>query len=160
MSFIRWLDKNLEYFFLAALLIVMTILSFANVIMRYFLHNSIYWSDEICCYCLALSAFFCLPCSIRYRSAIKVDTFVALLPGKLQKVFVIVSDIIMIGFLTICVKGGIDVAMNAAKIAQKSPALQIPVEYLYSTMTFCFVLAIFRSVQAIVLDLKGTKEAR
>ena len=158
MSFIKWLDKNFEYFCLAALLVVMTVLSFTNVIMRYCLLSPIYWSDEVCCYCLALSAFFCLPCSIRYRSAIRVDTFVALLPKAVQKVFNVVCDVIMIAFLGICVKGGIDVAASAAKIAQKSPALQIPVEYLYHIMTFCFVLAIVRSIQVIVLEFKKKKE--
>ena len=56
MSFLRKLDKNFEFVFLAGLLIIMTVLSFANVVMRYFFKAPIFWSDEICCYCLALRA--------------------------------------------------------------------------------------------------------
>ncbi|MBR1407444.1 MAG: TRAP transporter small permease [Clostridia bacterium] len=137
----------------------MTVLSFANVVMRYCFKAPIFWSDEVCCYCLALSAFFCLPASIRYRTAIRVDTLTAVLPRSVQKVLQIICDVIMIVFLAICVKGGIDVAANAAKIAQKSPALQIPVSLLYMIMTFCFLLAIFRSVQVIWLSMKE-KEAK
>jgi len=153
-SILKKLDKNFEFICLAVLLAIMTVLSFANVVMRYCCRAPIFWSDEVCCYCLALSAFFCLPASIRYRTAIRVDTLTAVLPRSVQKVLQIVCDVIMIVFLAICVKGGIDVAANAAKIAQKSPALQIPVSFLYVIMTFCFLLAIFRSVQVIWLSLK------
>ena len=147
---LRKLDKNFEFICLAVLLAVMTVLSFANVVMRYFFRNPIFWSDEVCCYCLALSAFLCLPCSIRMRSAIRVDTFVALLPKGVQKFFAVICDVLMIIFLGVCVKGGLDVAANAARISQKSPALQIPVAYIYYFMTFCFALAILRSVQSIL----------
>lgn len=159
MSILKKLDKNFEFICLAVLLAIMTVLSFANVVMRYCFKAPIFWSDEVCCYCLALSAFFCLPASIRYRTAIRVDTLTAVLPRSVQKVLQIICDVIMIVFLAICVKGGIDVAANAAKIAQKSPALQIPVSLLYMIMTFCFLLAIFRSVQVIWLSMKE-KEAK
>ena len=159
MSILKKLDKNFEFICLAVLLAIMTVLSFANVVMRYCFKAPICWSDEVCCYCLALSAFFCLPASIRYRTAIRVDSLTAVLPRSVQKVLQIICDVIMIVFLAICVKGGIDVAANAAKIAQKSPALQIPVSLLYMIMTFCFLLAIFRSVQVIWLSMKE-KEAK
>ena len=154
MSFLKKLDKNFEFVCLAVLLAVMTVLSFANVVMRYCFRAPIYWSDEVCCFCLALSAFFCLPASIRCRTAIRVDTLTAVLPRGVQRVLQVVCDVVMIVFLGICVKGGLDVEANAAKIAQKSPALQIPVSSLYLVMTFCFLLAIFRSVQVIWLSFK------
>lgn len=158
MSFIKWLDKNFEYFCLAVFLVIMTVLSFANVIMRYFFHNALSWSDEVCCYCLALSAFFCLSCSIRHRSAIRVDTFTTMLPEKVQKILNHICNVIMILFLILCVKGGLDVAGNAAEINQKSPALQVPVAWFYYLMTFCFALSIVRTVQVIIQDIRGVKE--
>lgn len=158
MSFVKWLDKNLEYFCLAVFLVIMTVLSFTNVIMRYFFHNALSWSDEVCCYCLALSAFFCLSCSIRHHSAIRVDTLTSMLPEKVQKVLNYVCNVIMILFIVLCVKGGLDVAANAAKINQKSPALQVPVAWFYYVMTFCFVLSIIRCVQVIIQDIRGVKE--
>lgn len=158
MAFLKKLDKNFELVCLAILLMIMTVLSFANVVMRYCFKAPIFWSDEVCCFCLALSAFFCLPYSIRWRTAIKVDTLTATLPKAVQKILQVVCDLIMLAFLGICVKGGIDVAANAAKIAQKSPALQIPVNILYGVMTFCFILAIFRTLQVLYLEFFGKKE--
>ena len=158
MTFLKKLDKNFELICLAILLMIMTVLSFANVVMRYCFKAPIYWSDEVCCFCLALSAFFCLPYSIRWRTAIKVDTLTAALPKIVQKILQVICDLIMLVFLGICVKGGIDLVGNAAKIAQKSPALQIPVNILYSVMTFCFILAIFRTLQVLALEYICKKE--
>ena len=160
MSFLKKLDKNFELVCLAILLMIMTVLSFANVVMRYCFKSPIYWSDEVCCFCLALSAFFCLPYSIRWRTAIRVDTFSSMLPKVAQRILQVVCDVIMLAFLGICVKGGIDLVGNAAKIAQKSQALQIPVHILYGVMTFCFVLAIFRTVQVLYLEFTAKKEAK
>lgn len=157
-SFLKKLDKNFELVCLAILLMIMTVLSFTNVVMRYCFKAPIYWSDEVCCFSLALSAFFCLPYSIRWRTAIRVDTFASAMPKGVQRVLQLVCDVIMLVFLGLCVKGGIDVAGNAARISQKSPALQIPVSFLYSVMTFCFILAIFRTVQVMYLEIAAKKK--
>jgi TRAP-type C4-dicarboxylate transport system permease small subunit len=157
-SIIKWLDKNLEYICLAVLLIVMTVLSFTNVVLRYCFQSALSWSDEVCCYCLALSAFASLPCSIRYRTAIRVDTLVTVLPQRVKKILSLVCDVIMVVFLGVCIKGGVDVALNSASINQKSPALQIPVVWLYGVMTFFFALSILRTVEVVIKDLKGKQE--
>ena len=106
MSFLKWLDKNFEYVCLAFFLVIMTVLSFANVILRYCFKSPLGWSDEICCYCLALSAFFCLSCSIRHRSAIRVDTLTVMLPKAVQNVLNYVCNAIMIVFMGYCIKVG------------------------------------------------------
>lgn len=85
MKLVKWFDKNLELLILAIMLAVMCCLSFANVIMRYGFHHALTWSDEICCYLLALSAFYCLPCAVRHGVSIKVDTFTTMMPESLQK---------------------------------------------------------------------------
>ena len=56
----------------------------------------------------------------------------------------------MIGFLGWFLKGTVTIIQNAAKIKQASPALQIPLSYLYGIMGFAVALAILRYIQAIV----------
>jgi len=149
MSVLKWLDKNFEYVCLTALLIVMTALVSINVVLRYVFNSSFSWSDEVCCYCLALSAFFCLPCSIRVGNAIKVDTFAAMLNTKCRKVLALICEVVMIVFFVFCTKSGFDIAAKAASAHQKSPALQWPVAVLYYIVTFCFILAIVRTIQSM-----------
>lgn len=154
MKILKWFDQNFELAILALLLAVMSVLSFANVILRYCFHNALSWSDEICCYCLALSAFFSLPCGIRMGSSIRVDTFTTMLPQGVQKALNQVCNVIMIGFLAFLLKGIFGIIANSAKVGQASPALRIPLAQIYSVMAFAVMLGIVRYVQMIILGLK------
>ena len=158
MKLIKWLDKNFELAVMAVMLAVMSILSFVNVIMRYFFKSALSWSDEVCCYCLALSAFFALSCAIRMGTSIRVDTFVTLLSKKAQKILELVCSVVMIGFLAFVLKGTFEITANAARIGQASPALRIPLAYLYGIMAFAVILAIFRYVQVIYKSVRGKNE--
>lgn len=163
MKDIKWLEKNFELVILAAFLIIMSVLSFANVILRYCFHQALSWSDEVSCYCLALSAFFCLPCAIRMGTSIKVDTFTTILPQRVQRIMELVCNVGMIAFLAWLFKGTVVIIQNAAKIKQASPALQIPLAYLYGIMAFAVALAILRYVQVIVMSVmkkNGEKEGK
>ena len=155
MKTIKWLDRNLELMILAILLAIMSVLSFANVIMRYGFHNAIGWSDEVCCYCLALSAFFALPCAIRLGTTIKVDTFTVLLPKPVQKVLEILCSAGMVVFLGWLLAGNYRIIGNAASVGQASPALGIPIANLYTIMAAAIALAILRYLQFIVRTVTG-----
>lgn len=158
MKILKWLDKNLELLILAILLVIMSILSFANVIMRYGFHNALNWSDEVCCYCLALSAFFALPCAIRLGSTIKVDTFTVLLPKPVQKWLEILCSAGMVAFLVWFLSGNLAIISNAAAVSQASPALGIPIANLYTVMAAAIVLAILRYIQFIFRRITGRTE--
>ncbi|MCD8223015.1 MAG: TRAP transporter small permease [Clostridiales bacterium] len=160
MTILKWLDKNFELGCMAVLLAVMTVLSFANVVMRYCFNNALTWSDEVCCYCLALSAFFSLPATIRNRSMIRVDTFTTMLSKPVQRVITLICTVIVAVFAVLLVKGGYDLIAVTLKTGQRSPALQIPVANFYWVMTFCFLLAVVRSIEVIFLDVSGKEKEK
>lgn len=160
MPVLKWLDRNFEIACMAVILAVMTVLSFANVVMRYCFGSALSWSDEVCCYGLAISAFISLPATIRLRRMIRVDTFTVMLSKKLQKWIGILCNVIILGFSGLCVKGSLDLIAVTVKTGQRSPALQIPVAYFYEVMMVCFVLAMIRAVEVLVLDLTGKEENR
>lgn len=153
MKAIKWLDRNFELAVLAIMLAVMSVLSFANVIMRYCFHSALSWSDEVCCYCLALSAFFALPCAVRMGSSIRVDTFLVMMPKGVQRALNLATNLVMIVFLGFVIKGTMGMISNAARVNQASPALRIPLAQIYSVMGFAIALAIFRYIQITILDL-------
>lgn len=155
MKLVKWLDKNFELVILSIMLAVMCCLSFANVIMRYAFHHALTWSDEICCYLLALSAFYCLPCAVRHGVSIKVDTFTTMMPEGLQKILGLVCDGVMILLLAYLFKGTQELIAKAALIHQASPALGIPVADIYRAMAFGILLGIFRYAQLMVRVLQG-----
>lgn len=160
MAVLKWLDKNFEICCMAILLLIMTVLSFANVVMRYCFSNALSWSDEICCYCLAISAFLSLPATIRNSSMIRVDTFTTMLSKGAQKIISMVCTVIVIVFSVFMVKGGLDLIAVTQKTGQRSPALQVPVAVFYWAMTVCFILAVVRAVQVLVLAVSGKENEK
>ena len=160
MKQIKWLEKNFELMILAIMLVVMSCLSFANVIMRYCFHNALSWSDEVCCYCLALSAFFSLPCAVRLGVSIKVDTFTSMISKSVQRVLGLICDVVMVVFLCWLLKGTAEIITNAAAVNQASPALGIPIANVYSVMAFGIFLGILRYIELIykVVTKKTEKE--
>lgn len=158
MSFLKWLDKHFEHTVLAVLLVILTALSFMNVVMRYAFQSGLSWSDEVCKYSLVLSGFFSMPCWIRYNNGIRVDAVVGMLPRGIKTLLLYVTDLLMIGFLCFMTKGAFDMAASCAKINQKSPALQLPMAYLYGIIGFAFALSIFRYLQIMVLKHKTVEE--
>ena len=118
MKVLHWLDRNFELLILAIMLAVMCVLSFANVVMRYGFHHALTWSDEVCCYLLALSAFFCLPCAIRRGVSLKVDTFTRLLPESIQKYIEILITLVMMGIIWFLFQGTIELIGKADLIHQ------------------------------------------
>lgn len=155
---LSWLDKHFEHMLLAVLLVVLTVLSFMNVILRYAFQMGLSWSDEVCKYALVLSGFISVPCWIRYGQGIRVDAIVGMLPQKIKGVLLYVTDVLMVGFLGFMARGAVDMARSCAQINQKSPALQLPMAWLYGIIAFTFVLAIVRYVQIILLKHKPIEE--
>ncbi len=155
MTTLKWLDRNFEICCMAILLAIMTILSFTNVVMRYFFNNALSWTDEVCCYCLAISAFLSLPATIRNKSMIRVDTFTTMLSKPTQRIISIICTILVVVFSTFLIVGGFELIAVTAKTGQRSPALQIPVANIYWVMTICFILAVLRGIQVLILDITG-----
>ncbi|MDO4267512.1 MAG: TRAP transporter small permease [Eubacteriales bacterium] len=151
MAALKWLDKHFEHVILAVLLVILTLLSFLNVILRYAFQSGLSWSDEVCKYALVLSGFVSVPCWIRYNTGIRVDALVGMFPEKLKTMLLYLTDLLMIGFLGFMTKGAADMAATCASVNQKSPALQIPMAWLYELIAFFFLLSIFRYVQMIIL---------
>ena len=151
MKLLKWLDKYFEHVVLAVLLIVLTFLSFGNVIFRYVLKSGMSWSDEVCKYSLVLSGFFSIPCWIRYNTGIRVDALTEILPKKIQKILLYITDVVMVLIFGMMAKGSIDLVKTCMNVDQRSPALQIPMAYLYGIITFAFVLSIFRYIQMMIL---------
>jgi TRAP-type C4-dicarboxylate transport system permease small subunit len=153
-SIVKWLDKHFEHVVLGVFLIILTVFSFLNVTLRYLLESGIPWSDEVCKFSLVLSGFFSIPAWIRYRTGIRVDAFIQLLPKKSQKILDYAVQIIMLLFFGFMLNGTFVITRGAHQINLLSPALRLPMKYLYGVVAFAFFLSILRLVQVVALQLK------
>ena len=155
MAIARWLDKNFEYVILAVLLMVLSFFSFGNVVLRYCFGSSIIWADEVCRYALVLSGFFSIPCWVRNGTGIRVDALLLVLPVRVRNVCEYFVDLIMIALFAYLLKGTDMVIAGAIKINLLSPALRLPMFYLYYTIWFAFFLSLVRLVQAVTARIRS-----
>jgi len=155
MKILKWLDKNFELVLLGILLAVLTSFSFTNVVLRYVVKQGIPWSDEVCKYSFVLSGFFSVPIWIRYSTGLRVEAFVGMIPKIVRKILSYLIFAVMLVFFCVMMDGILTVIEGAKRINQLSPALRLPMVYLYTLIAIAFFLSIVRLIQVISLQIKS-----
>jgi TRAP-type transport system small permease protein len=147
------LRRGLEYL-CAGLLFVIVAVVFSNVIGRYFLHSPIRWSDEVSLFLFLwlayLGALAALMAGRHYSFSGMIDMF----PTKLRLAAKTLSDLlvlVMLGVLVWC--GGQLVELLRF---QRSPAIDLPIYYVYSALPLVSLLMALVVAYQIVARLRGT----
>lgn len=120
-----------------------------SVIMRYIFNDSLSWAEEICRYLFVWSAFLSTSLCLRRRSSIKIDMLLLALPSQLQRIILIIGDAIMLAFFGYMFNGGIKVTAGMFESAQTSPALMLPMYFVFASTVVGFGLCIIRLLQRL-----------
>lgn len=159
MNLFKWLDQRLEETIMMIMLAVICIVMGISVISRYVLNDALSWAEEISRYLFIWSAFLSASLCLRRRSSIKIDMLMLALGKRLQRVMVIVSDIIMIFFFAYMLRGGVTVTLSMIETNQTSPALLLPMYLVYGATVIGFPLALVRLVQRLYFMIKNPEAA-
>jgi TRAP-type C4-dicarboxylate transport system permease small subunit len=145
---VKNLDENLEKYILILLLIIMTVVMFSQVFMRYVLNNSITWAEEFTRYCFIFSTFFSISYCIKKNSSLRIDMVVRLLPDSISKVIDLVAKVLILVFFIYFTFAAFDVVQKSMNVPvpQKSPALQMPMYVIYMSVLVGFLLTTIRSI--------------
>ena len=81
---IHWLDEYLEISLCVALMSVMTVVIFVQVVMRYVFHNSLTWSEEFARYCFIWLIYLGISYGCKIMKHIKIDAALKLFPEKMR----------------------------------------------------------------------------
>ncbi|WP_333871329.1 TRAP transporter small permease [Desulforamulus putei] len=157
MGLLRKIDKHLEEYLLSFLLSTTVILIAVQVFMRYVMHASPSWTEELARYLFIWMVYIGISYGVKMQRHIKVDAFLLFVPFKVQKCIEIISNVLFIIFCLVIVKQGTVVAMNLLSFGQTSPALSIPMGFIYMASPVGLSLAIIRLVQNIVLKIREIK---
>lgn len=72
-----------------------------------------------------------------------------------------VVSLIMVAAITASLaNGGYRLLAVTMRSGQRSPALQIPVAYFYRATMICFVLAVIRAIQVVILEIFRKEEVK
>lgn len=127
----------------------MTISIGLQVFMRYVMEDSLSWSEELARYLFVFFVYAGISYGVKMKRHVRVEAFTMWLPDKAQAVIRIVADLLFLVFALFLVRYGYETASRIFRLKQISPALELPMGYVYATLPFCFVLVTIRLVQSL-----------
>ncbi len=152
---IRWLDEHFEEYILCDLLAIIATIMILGVIMRYVFNSSLTWVEELCRFAFIWSAFLSIGYSIKEKSILTLTFFVEILPRPLSIVVKLLGKIVVVVFFVYIFVHSIPMVEKIYLVNQKSPALGIPMYFIYLSIVVGSFLAILRSIQDIIIMEKG-----
>lgn len=114
---------------ICALLCLMVIIVFANVVSRYYLESSLAWSEEIARFMLIWLVFLGAVVAYQKDEHLGLDIFVKQLPLGMRRIVAVVIDLLVLFSLGLLVKGGF--WMMTDSWAWLSPATDTPYGKIY-----------------------------
>lgn len=155
MTVIKWIDQHLEEFILGVLLVLIACVMLLQVIMRYVVGASLSWAEEFCRYLFVWSSLLSIGYSIRKRTILRVDSLIEALPLSIKKAFKIATEVVVLVFFLYLFIKSIPVVDMILESGQVSPAMEIPMYFVYLSAVVGFLLAVIRTIQSLVQMIKS-----
>ena len=151
------LDKVLSLDFVIAgiALIVLIIITFAGVIMRYAVKKPITWGEEMQLFCFVWAVFFGGGAAFRLGGHVAIDVVVDMFPDKLKKIVEVCIYIVVILVLLYLLKQSSVYVGQMIKTKRTTNILNIPYYIIYGSLPVGCVLMIINYTITMVRDLKG-----
>lgn len=114
---------------MASLLGIMTILVFANVVLRYIFHSGIPWGEEFSRIFFIWMVFIGAISVFKDNNHIKIDILLNHVPGIPRKVLLLIGDLLILFVLALFLQGSWKLTL--ANYINRYPASGLPLSYVY-----------------------------
>ncbi|WP_378948270.1 TRAP transporter small permease [Paracoccus sp. R86501] len=149
-----FLTREAERLICAVLFLGMTLLGFANVVVRYATNYSLASSEELLTNGFLLLTVFGAAIAARHGQHLAVTAVVSMLPRRLARVVIVISGVLSVGLLL----GSAWLAWMSLRTLYAngltSYALGIPAWYYQAAVPFAFLLIALRFVQNAVQEFR------
>lgn len=123
---LKFLNDYLEETICIILMSVMTIIIFIQVIMRYVMHNSLSWSEELARYCFVWLIYIGVAYGCKLMKHIKIDAALKLFPEKVRPYITIVGELLVLAFAAYIVVTGVELTYKQWLFGKVSPLGEVP----------------------------------
>ncbi len=150
--------SNFEGYLCVGMLIVLSIVVFAQVVCRFILKSSLPWSEELSRYLLVWVSFLGGAYGVKTGAHLGVEAVTLMMPKKLRKVAEILMLVVGIVLCAVFMKLGIDIVQTQFKRIQYSPAMHIPMGYAYLAIPVGMAFFILRYALKLADAIKGLRK--
>ena len=151
----KWFLDHVEEFFMIPLIFAMSIIIFIQVVCRYVFQNSLTWSEEMARYLFVWLVYFSVAYTAKKEAHIRIDAAINIYPKKARPYVEILSEIIVLAFAVFIAVTSVTVFQKISASGQISPALHVPMQFVYAAPLVGFVLTAIRQVQCIIRRIKA-----
>jgi TRAP-type C4-dicarboxylate transport system permease small subunit len=120
---------------------------FSQVVARYVFHHSLTWSEEVGRYLFVWIAFLGMPAAFRTGSHVALDLLVKHLRGFSRRTLELMNGILIVVLSSAILCSGVKLFLLGMR--QKSPALKIPMHWVYIVVPAGGVLLLYFAVRAL-----------
>lgn len=137
---IDWIENIL----VTVLILTATLVAIGQVIARYVFNNSLYWSEELILYSLITMSFLTMGMGVRYASHISVEAIYTIAGPRTARALQMGASCLGLVFAGVLIFYGSKLSFNTMQMGQLSPAMRIPVGYIYLIIPISGILMALR----------------
>ncbi|MCR4441850.1 MAG: TRAP transporter small permease [Peptococcaceae bacterium] len=145
----------LEEILIVVFLLVMTVITFSNVVSRYVLHASWSFTEEITTNFFVWASFLGAAVAVKRKGHLGLSYLTDFLPPRLQKAAALFAVVVSVTIFVILLKYGIDMVISQYKMGQTTPALGLPEWTFGISVPIGAVFLLIRFVELGYRELKG-----
>lgn len=142
-----FIERHLEESIAGICVLVMTVLVFLQVVLRYVFNAPTSWSDEIAVYAMVWSVYLSCSWAVRERAHIRVMNFINLWPRPMALMLTVLSDAIWFLFSIFLTYQSVLLEISFWDNTYESPALGIDQKWPYLCLVVGFALTTIRIAQ-------------
>ena len=151
------IDKVLTFFeewslFIAVMVGLVTL--FVNVVLRYTIHYSLAWSEELIREIIIFTTFIGCSAALKRRSMIRIDALPQIIPS-LKKTLDYFSNVCTLGYGILIFYLGWQMAALQLETHQKTIILEIPLVILYAILPLMGGMMFIRTIMVMWEDFTG-----
>ena len=160
MKLVKWLDENFEGTILLVMLLLLTTVMSVQIIARYFFRSPLSWPEEFCRYCYVWTVFLSLGYTLKKGNMLRVNVVIDLFPNIVRNLIYLCADALMLVVFAVFFYHAVLRTIFISSTGQVSPAMQIPIWFMYCAVVAGFGIGTLRLVQACYTDVKSLKTRR
>lgn len=159
-STLKTIIGNLDILVASIALIILIVLTFSGVIMRYIVGKPYTWLEEVQIFCMVWIVFAAGGAAFRTGSHVAIEMVVEMFPQSVQKVIGYLIDVIVFAVIAYLFWNSFGFIQMFLKSGRSTSMLKIPLAFQYAIAPVSYVLMIISYFYAKYFDKskKGGEE--
>ncbi|MDR2398216.1 MAG: TRAP transporter small permease [Spirochaetaceae bacterium] len=152
---IRFLDEHLEEIFISLAMGYFVTVTILQILFRFVLKMPASWTEETAKYAFIWMTFVGSSLGAKIHGHIRVDMFENALRGRTRLLVNWLNQLIFLVFSVIMTVVGIRMCVSLLSRPQLSPALKIPMQWIYAALPVGMGLMVVRIALNLVFQIKA-----